>query len=78
VRYLGEIAAAARKAGVRFKGVHWMSFSPAEGVIGAAKKEKCDLIVMASHGRRGISRMLLGSETNKVLVRSRIPVLVTR
>jgi nucleotide-binding universal stress UspA family protein len=77
-RYLGEIAAAAKRAGLRFKGVHRLAFSPADGVIEAARKEKCELIVMASHGRRGISRVLLGSETNKVLVRSHIPVLVTR
>jgi nucleotide-binding universal stress UspA family protein len=77
-KYLGEIAAAAKKAGVRFKGVHRPGFSPAEGIIDVARKERCDLIVMASHGRRGISRALLGSETNKVLVGSRIPVLVTR
>jgi nucleotide-binding universal stress UspA family protein len=77
-KYLGEIAAAAKKAGVRFKGVHQRGFSPAEGLIDVAKKERCDLIVMASHGRRGISRALLGSETSKVLVGAHIPVLVTR
>ena len=44
----------------------------------AAKKNKCDLIVMASHGRKGISRILLGSETQQVLTHSTIPVLVLR
>lgn len=49
-----------------------------EAIITAAKKHKCDLIVMASHGRRGIQRMLLGSETQQVLTHSHIPVLVLR
>jgi len=50
----------------------------AEAVIAAAKRNKCDLIVMASHGRRGIKRLLLGSETQQVLTHSHIPVLVLR
>jgi nucleotide-binding universal stress UspA family protein len=50
----------------------------AEGIINAAKKHRCDLIVMASHGRKGISRVLLGSETMDVLTHSHIPVLVLR
>lgn len=50
----------------------------AEGVILAAKKHGCDLIVMASHGRKGIGRLLLGSETLDVLTHSHIPVLVLR
>jgi nucleotide-binding universal stress UspA family protein len=49
-----------------------------ESIIKAAKKHKCDLIVMASHGRKGISRLLLGSETLNVLTHSHIPVLVLR
>jgi nucleotide-binding universal stress UspA family protein len=49
-----------------------------EQVISVAKKKKCDLICMASHGRRGIAGVLLGSETNKVLTHSNIPVLVVR
>lgn len=52
--------------------------SPHEGIIAAARKAKCDLIVMASHGHRGIRGLLLGSETNKVLTHSKIPVLVYR
>jgi nucleotide-binding universal stress UspA family protein len=47
-------------------------------VIATAKKKKCDLVCMASHGRRGVSGVLLGSETNKVLTHSDIPVLVLR
>ena len=52
--------------------------SPHEAIIDAAKKKKCDLIVMASHGRRGLSALVLGSETHKVLVHSTVPVLVCR
>ena len=51
---------------------------PHDAIIRVAKKRKCDLIVMASHGRRGLSAILLGSETNKVLTHSTIPVLVCR
>jgi nucleotide-binding universal stress UspA family protein len=47
-------------------------------VLHAAHRRKCDLIVMASHGRRGLARALLGSETQKVLTHTRIPVLVVR
>jgi nucleotide-binding universal stress UspA family protein len=50
----------------------------AESIISAAKKHGCDLIVMASHGRKGISRVLLGSETLDVLTHSHVPVLVLR
>lgn len=50
----------------------------AQGIISAAKKHKCDLIVMASHGRKGLSRLLLGSETLDVLTHSHTPVLVLR
>ncbi|MGA8516240.1 MAG: universal stress protein [Burkholderiaceae bacterium] len=50
----------------------------AESIINAAKKHRCDLIVMASHGRKGISRVLLGSETMDVLTHSHIPVLILR
>ena len=51
---------------------------PYAAIITVAKKRKCDLIIMASHGRRGLSAMLLGSETTKVLTHSTIPVLVCR
>ncbi|OSZ75598.1 universal stress protein [Hydrogenophaga sp. IBVHS1] len=49
-----------------------------EAIIATAKRNKCDLIVMASHGRKGIKRLLLGSETQQVLTHSHIPVLVLR
>ena len=57
---------------------HVVSDSPYEAIVDAAKKKKCDLIFMASHGRRGLSGLVLGSETQKVLVHSKIPVLVCR
>jgi nucleotide-binding universal stress UspA family protein len=58
--------------------MHVVSDSPYEAIIEAAKKKKCDLIFMASHGRRGLSGLVLGSETHKVLIHSKIPVLVCR
>lgn len=64
--------------GVAVRAVTSKSDLVAEAVIAAAKKYKCDLIVMASHGRRGIKRLLLGSETQHVLTHSHIPVLVLR
>ena len=57
---------------------HVTSDSPYEAIIDTAKKKECDLICMASHGRRGLSGVLLGSETLKVLTHSKIPVLVCR
>ena len=77
-KYLKVIEKACEKAGVPFKGVHVTNEFAADAIVAAAKKYKCDLIHMASHGRRGISAMLLGSETQKVLTHSKIPVLVCR
>jgi nucleotide-binding universal stress UspA family protein len=51
---------------------------PADAILAAAAKRKCDLIFMASHSRKGLRGMLLGSETQKVLARSAVPVLVFR
>ena len=73
-----EVQKAAKAGGVKAKGVLARSDLVAESVIAAAKKHKCDLIVMASHGRKGISRVLLGSETQHVLTHSKLPVLVLR
>jgi nucleotide-binding universal stress UspA family protein len=64
--------------GVKVKPVTARSDLVSEAIIATAKKHKCDLIVMASHGRRGIKRILLGSETQLVLTHSHIPVLVLR
>lgn len=64
--------------GVEAKTVMTKSFSPAEAVIEQAEKNDCDIIFMASHGRTGIAAVLLGSETQKVLTHSQIPVMVFR
>jgi nucleotide-binding universal stress UspA family protein len=72
------VQAEASAQGVSAKAVVAKSDLVAEALIAAAKKHKCDLIVMASHGRKGIKRLLLGSETQHVLTHSHIPVLVLR
>jgi nucleotide-binding universal stress UspA family protein len=64
--------------GVAVKAVTVKSDLVSEAVIAAAKKYKADVIVMASHGRKGIKRLLLGSETQQVLTHSQVPVLVLR
>ncbi len=76
--YLNEVRNACTEAGVPCNTVSSTSDIPYEAIIEAAEKAGCDLIFMASHGRRGISGFLLGSETNKVLTHSKIPVLVYR
>ena len=68
----------AEAAGVACKGAVMQSDLVAESIQAAAKKHKCDLIVMASHGRRGLKRLLLGSETQHVLTHGSVPVLVLR
>ncbi len=68
----------ARNAGVHCNTMVLESEVPYEGIIEAAKRNTCDLIFMASHGRRGVGGLLLGSETQKVLTHSKIPVLVYR
>jgi nucleotide-binding universal stress UspA family protein len=75
---LDVVSNLAKAAGVRIKTAAMSSDLVAESVISAAKKHKCDLIVMASHGRKGIKRLLLGSETQHVLTHSELPVLVLR
>jgi len=78
VRYLGEVKKAARATGVRCTVRYVMGTHPYDEIIKEARRRRCDLIAIASHGRRGISRLLLGSETSKVLAHSGIPVLVCR
>jgi nucleotide-binding universal stress UspA family protein len=68
----------ARARGVRCDVVQLQSDSPYEAIINTAEKSGCDLIAMASHGRRGVAAIVLGSETLKVLTHSKIPVLVYR
>ena len=76
--YLGEVSQWCAEAGVDCSTVSATSDVPYQAIIDAAVSAGCDLIFMASHGRRGISGLLLGSETNKVLTHSTIPVLVYR
>ena len=75
---LEKIAKKAKAAGVPCEMRHVLNRSPALAIIAAAKKNKCDLIVMGSHGRGGLASLLLGSETQKVLAHSNLPVLVAR
>lgn len=77
-RLLDDGAAVVRDAGVTCHAVQAMADNPYEAIIATAREQKCDLIVMASHGRKGIAGLLLGSETQKVLARSTIPVMVHR
>jgi nucleotide-binding universal stress UspA family protein len=77
-KMLEKVERAAKAEGVRCESVAVVSDLPYQQIIDVAKKKKCDLIMMASHGRRGISSLLLGSETAKVLTHSKIPVLVVR
>lgn len=77
-KMLDDIARQARARSVRCAVICVASDLPYQEIITTAKKSKCDLILMASHGRRGLSSLLLGSETAKVLLHSKIPVLVVR
>ncbi len=76
--HLAVVEKAARAAGVRCKTMYETSDFPAEAIVAAAKKHGCDLIYMASHGRRGFKSSMLGSHTQKVLTLSPVPVLVDR
>lgn len=69
---------ACKAAGVTCQSHTVEALHPWEAIIDHAKRMDCDLMVMASHGRRGVSAMLLGSETQKVLTHSTVPVLVVR
>jgi nucleotide-binding universal stress UspA family protein len=77
-QHLAVVEKAAKAAGVRCKVEHLTDDYPAAAIIAAAKRNKCDLIFMASHGRGGFRASLLGSQTQKVLSQSKIPVLVHR
>ncbi|MBB2484425.1 universal stress protein [Mitsuaria sp. WAJ17] len=75
---LKAVLAAAEKAGVPAEAHSIEALHPWEAIIEHAKRMEADLVVMASHGRRGVQALLLGSETQKVLTHSTIPVLVVR
>ena len=75
---LAVVEKLAREAGVQVENVRQSNDHPWEAIVQTAKEKNCDLIVMASHGRRGVSALVLGSETQKVLTHSTVPVLVVR
>jgi nucleotide-binding universal stress UspA family protein len=77
-QYLQVVTDATGSAGVPCTTAQVTSDDPYEAILQTAKERKCDLIIMASHGRKGVKGVLLGSETQKVLVHSDIPVLVYR
>lgn len=75
---VATVVEAARAAGLECKAHTVEALHPWEAIIDHAKQQECDLLVMASHGRRGVTALLLGSETQKVLTHSTVPVLVVR
>ncbi|CDG85294.1 universal stress protein [Janthinobacterium agaricidamnosum] len=75
---LDKVQAAARAADVPFDGVVALSPSPYEEIVAAASKFNCDIIIMASHGRKGLNKLFIGSETQKVLAHTTLPVMVLR
>jgi nucleotide-binding universal stress UspA family protein len=77
-RILSIVTLKAESAGLEFKAAHAIAPAPWAAILAAARKHKCEAIVMASHGRTGVSALLLGSETQKVLTHSKLPVLVVR
>lgn len=68
----------AKAIGVKAETLHAVEISPAMAIVEAADQLQCDLIAMGSHGRRGIQRVLLGSQANEVLQTSKVPVLIVR
>ena len=78
MKYLAEVEKAAKTAGVGCQTLITKPGTAAQGIVAAAKKQKCDVIFMASHGRGELATLLLGSVTQKVLAHSKVPVLVYR
>jgi nucleotide-binding universal stress UspA family protein len=77
-KYLDAMAKLARAARVRFDSVCAKVPDPAEGIVATARRKNCDVIFIASHGRSGLSKLIMGSVTQKVLAHSKIPVLIYR
>lgn len=77
-KYLGAIEDAAARTGVKCTPVVVTNDFPADAILAAARKYKCDAIYMGAHGKRGLSGVLLGSQTQKVLANAKIPVVVDR
>ncbi len=75
---LDKVGVAAREAQVPFEGVVTLAVSPYEAIVDTAAKYGCDIIMMASHGRKGLNKLFLGSETQKVLAHTTLPVMVLR
>jgi nucleotide-binding universal stress UspA family protein len=75
---LDEAVKLAQSQGINAETLHVADQHPAEGIMATSTNRGCDLIVMASHGRRGLSRLMLGSQTYEVLSHSTVPVLVVR
>lgn len=75
---LARAAQEARDAGLTCETIHMKDAYPGDGIVGTAEQQQCDLIVMGSHGRRGLTRLLLGSQANHVVTHSTRPVLVCR
>src|SRR5215467_10691355 len=77
-KVLDEARAMAEQIGISAEFLHVPNAHPATAIIETAKSRGCDLIVMASHGRRGLRKLLLGSQTSEVLVDGSVPVLVVQ
>lgn len=75
---LAKAKQAAEKAGVACETKHVADRVPADGIVGTADADNCDLIVMGSHGRRGFNKLLLGSQAQNVLTHTKKPVLIAR
>ena len=78
LKYLAVLNQAANESGVPCETEVVLGDHPYEAILQACESKGCDLIVMASHGRRGVQALLIGSETQKVLTHSKVPVLVYR
>jgi len=77
-KILSSVKLKAEAGGVECDLLHTIASAHWEAILAGARKAKCDAIVMASHGRRGVTALLLGSETQKVLTHSKLPVIVVR
>jgi nucleotide-binding universal stress UspA family protein len=77
-KILAGVQATAERLGVTCDGVHVQDQYAAEGIVEEAKARDCDLIVMASHGRRGIAKFILGSQATRVLAHTAVPLLICR
>ena len=77
-KHLETVKKEATAAGLKYQGIYVSSDFPADAIVKSVKKYGCDLIVMASHGRSGLSKLIIGSETQKVLASTTTPVLVMR